>query len=232
MTIRVLLADDHRLVREGLRRTLADAGLDVVGEARDGDEAQRLAEELRPDVVLLDISMPGADGITVARRLRDRTPRTRVVVLTMHDDPQLLERAWAAGVAGYLVKDASGAEVVDAVRRAHRGERVVSPGLDEAPPASATAASASPASGWARVAAVTSGARSGEETPQLSDREREVLQLLADGQRPADVADLLVLSPKTVRNHLANIYAKLGVNDRSQAIVVALRHGLIDLPDR
>ena len=236
MRIRVLLADDHRLVREGLHRTLTDAGLDVVGEARDGDEAQQLAVRLRPDIVLMDVSMPGADGITVARRLRSRAPETRVVVLTMHDDADLLERAWAAGVVGYLVKDASGADVVDAVRRVHQGARVISPGLGE-PPGSATdtGGGALPAAGWARVAAVGSGAAPevGEGTTSpLSDRERQVLQLLADGGRPADVADRLVISPKTVRNHLANIYAKLDVHDRSQAIVVGLRQGLIELSDR
>jgi two-component system, NarL family, response regulator DegU len=236
MRIRVVLADDHRLVREGLQRTLTDAGLDVVGEARDGDEAQQLAVRLRPDIVLMDVSMPGADGITVARRLRSRAPETRVVVLTMHDDADLLERAWAAGVVGYLVKDASGADVVDAVRRVHQGARVISPGLGE-PPASATDTGdeALPAAGWARVAAVGSGTAPevGEgTTPPLSDRERQVLQLLADGGRPADVADRLVISPKTVRNHLANIYAKLDVHDRSQAIVVGLRQGLIELSDR
>lgn len=224
MRIRVLLADDHRLVREGLRRTLEDAGMDVVGEARDGDEAQRLAVRLRPDVVLMDVSMPGADGITVTRRLQSRAPESRVVILTMHDDEALLERAWGAGAVGYLVKDASGAEVADAIRRAHRGARVISPTLG-----------GGAAAGWARAdAAGRGGADASDPTPTgpvLSDRERQVLQLLADGHRPGEVADRLVISPKTVRNHLANIYAKLGVNDRAQAIVAGLRHGLIELPD-
>jgi two-component system, NarL family, response regulator DegU len=214
MAIRVLLADDHRLVREGLRRTLADAGLEVVGEAEDGEQAQQLAIRLRPDVVLMDVSMPGSDGIAVTRRLRSRAPETRVVILTMHDDPELLERAWAAGAVGYLVKDASGADVVEGVRRAHAGARAISPSL------SAAATREGPGEGGVP-----------EVAPGLSDRERQVLQLLADGQRPTEVADRLVISPKTVRNHIGNIYAKLGVNDRSQAIVVALRRGLIELPE-
>jgi DNA-binding NarL/FixJ family response regulator len=216
MAIRVLLADDHRLVREGLRRTLADAGLEVVGEAEDGEQAQQLTIRLRPDVVLMDVSMPGSDGIAVTRRLRSRAPETRVVILTMHDDPELLERAWAAGAVGYLVKDASGADVVEGVRRAHAGARAISPSLS----AAAT-----------RTAAGEDEDPEPASAPGLSDRERQVLQLLADGQRPTEVADRLVISPKTVRNHIGNIYAKLGVNDRSQAIVVALRRGLIELPE-
>lgn len=219
MGIRVLLADDHRLVREGLRRTLAEAGLEVVGEAQDGDEAQQLAVRLLPDVVLMDITMPGPDGITVTRRLSRRTPETRVVILTMHEDRDLLERADAAGAVGYLVKDAAGTEVVEAVRRAHEGGRGASPSLGGA---------SAGALGWR---AAGTGTKDPEPGPVLSDRERQILQLLADGKRPNEVADHLVISPKTVRNHLVNIYAKLEVNDRAQAIVVGLRHGLIELPE-
>ncbi len=209
----VLVVDDHRLVREGLRRTLVDAGLEVVGEAENGERALALAVDLRPDVALMDISMPTMDGLTVTRRLRSRAPGTRVVVLTMHDDEGLLEQAFAAGAVGYLLKDAGGAEVVDAVRRAHTEGTAGSSPLGRRAPA--VDAPPAPAGGV-----------------ELSDREREVLQLFADGCRPAEVAARLFISPKTVRNHLSHIYAKLGVGDRSQAIVAGLQHGLIDLPER
>lgn len=212
MSARVLLADDHRLVREGLRRTLGDAGIEVVGEAEDGQQALALTVERRPDVVLMDITMPAMDGVTVTRRLRSRAPATRVVMLTMHDDEELLQQAMAAGAVGYLLKDAGGAEVVDAVWRAH-------------------------AEGNAGASTMGAGAPlqqpeapSTEPPPELSDRELEVLQLLADGRSPREVASQLFISPKTVRNHLSHIYAKLGVSDRSQAIVAGLRHQLIDLP--
>lgn len=210
---RVVLVDDHRLVREGLRRTLEDAGLEVVGEARDGAEALELAAALTPDVVLMDVSMPVLDGLTATRRLRSRVPSARVVVLTMHADRELLERARAAGAVGYLVKDASGHEVVEAVERAAQGQQVVSASVTRAD----TDGPAGPP-----VHAVA--------PPDLTPREVEILQLLADGCSPQEVAGRLFISPKTVRNHLSKVYDKLDVNSRSQAIVEALRHGLIDLP--
>lgn len=210
---RILLIDDHRLVREGLRRTLEDAGMEVVGEARDGAEGLDLAERLQPDVVLMDVSMPVLDGITATRRLRSRAPEARVVVLTMHADTELLERARAAGAAGYLIKDASSDEVVDAVRRAEAGQNVISTGITDAPDIEDGSSTSSP-----------------EAAPELTSRELQILQLLADGLTPKAVADRLVISPKTVRNHLSKVYDKLGVGSRSQALVVALQHGLIDLP--
>lgn len=213
---RVLLIDDHRLVREGLRRTLEDAGIEVVGEAQDGAEGISLAENLRPDVVLMDVSMPVLDGITATRRIRARAPEAKVVILTMHADTELLERARSAGAAGYLIKDASSGEVVQAVRRAADGHRVLSPGILDHPEVEDVTSGTEPATG---------------AVADLTPRELQILQLLADGLSPKGVADQLVISPKTVRNHLTKVYEKLGVNSRSQALVEALRHGLIDLPD-
>lgn len=210
---RVLLVDDHRLVREGLRRTLEEAGYEVVGEARDGVEGLELAEQLRPHVVLMDVSMPVLDGLTATRRLRTRAPDSRVVVLTMHADAELVERARAAGAAGYLIKDASSDEVVDAVRRAASGQQVLGTGLGPA-------AETEPSVGTDGV----------DDTPELTPREVQILQMLADGCSPHEVAERLVISPKTVRNHLTKVYDKLSVNSRSQAIVEALRHGMINLP--
>jgi len=209
---RILLVDDHRLVREGLRRTLEDAGFTVVGEAENGAEGLEMAEELRPHVVVMDVSMPVVDGITATRRMRSRVPDARVVVLTMHADSDLLEQARSAGAAGYLLKDASGTEVVDAVQRALDGQRTISSGVGAA------------------ADTVMPDDMEDSDAPHLTDRERQILQMLADGCTPAEVAERLFISPKTVRNHLTKVYDRLGVSSRSQAIVVALQHGLIELP--
>lgn len=213
MSPRVLLVDDHRLVREGLRRTLEDAGLEVVGEADNGADGLDLAEKLRPHVVLMDVSMPQVDGITATRRMRSRVPDARVVVLTMHADSDLVEEARSAGAAGYLLKDASGEEVVTAVERAIAGQRTISAGIGGPDPA-----------------VPLEGEVSGEGVPALTDRELQILQMLADNCTPAEVAERLFISPKTVRNHLTKVYDKLGVSSRSAAIVVGLQQGLIELP--
>lgn len=210
---RILLVDDHRLVREGLRRTLEDAGFTVVGEADNGADGLAMAEELRPHVVVMDVSMPVVDGITATRRMRSRVPDARVVVLTMHADSDLLEQARSAGAAGYLLKDASGTEVVDAVQRALDGQRTISSGV-----------------GVAAETVMPDDLVQDRGAPHLTDRERQILQMLADGCTPAEVAERLFISPKTVRNHLTKVYDRLGVSSRSQAIVVALQHGLIELP--
>lgn len=214
MSRRVLLVDDHRLVREGLRRTLEDAGLEVVGEADNGADGLDLAEKLRPHVVLMDVSMPQVDGITATRRMRSRVPDARVVVLTMHADSDLVDQARSAGAAGYLLKDASGQEVVTAVERAIAGQRTVSAGI-----------------GGPDLTMPLEDEVPGEGLPSLTDRERQILQMLADNCTPAEVAERLFISPKTVRNHLTKVYDKLGVGSRSAAIVVGLQHGLIELPE-
>lgn len=212
---RVLLVDDHRLVREGLRRTLEDAGFEVVGEADNGADGLDMAERLRPHVVLMDVSMPVVDGITATRRMRSRAPDSHVVVLTMHADSDLVEKARSAGAAGYLLKDASGEEVVHAVKRAIAGQRTISAGITSAPEVTTPGADAEPDG----------------DTPALTERETQILQMLADGCSPAEVAERLFISPKTVRNHLTKVYDKLGVNSRSAAIVVGLQHHLIELPE-
>lgn len=215
MAKRVLLVDDHRLVREGLRRTLEEAGFEVVGEASDGAQGLEMAERLRPHVVLMDVSMPVVDGITATRRMRSRVPDSRVVVLTMHADTDLVEKARSAGAAGYLLKESSGEEVVQAVRRAVDGQRTISPGI----------------SGSADPIAASEDAAEHDGPPDLTEREAQILQMLADGCTPAEVAERLFISPKTVRNHLTKVYDKLSVNSRSAAIVVGLQHHLIELPD-
>lgn len=210
---RVLLVDDHRLVREGLRRSLEEAGFTVVGEAENGADGIAAAAELRPDLVLMDVSMPVMDGITATRRLRSRVPDAAVVVLTMHADTDLVDRARSAGATGYLLKDASSEEVIAAVRSALAGRRVIAAGL--------------------RDAAEVVDAPTDEPVPtdhHLTQRQLQILQMLADGCTPAEVAQRLHIAEKTVRNHLSAIYAELGVGSRSQAIVVGLQAGLIELP--
>ena len=202
--VRLVLADDHRMLREGLRRSLEEQGLSVVGEASDGEEAVRLARELEPDIVVMDLSMPVLDGIEATRRIRETTPDTKVVVLTMHGDADMVQRAIRAGAVGYLVKDCTTDEVVATIRAAASGETAVS-----------------------RELAVAMLAEAQDE--MISKREREVLQLVAEGLTTPEVADRLFISIKTVKNHLASIYEKLDAHDRTQAVLRAIRLGIIRL---
>ena len=212
--VRLLLADDHRMLRESLRRAMEDNGFDVVGEAPDGAEAVRLAEELRPDVILMDVTMPVLDGVEATRQVRDRVPGTQVVILTMHADREVLVDAIRAGAAGYLVKDCSTEEVVDTVRKAAAGETALSAELA--------------ASMLGEVRDLVRREESGAE-PIISKREEEVLQLIADGLSTTEVAEKLYISVKTVKNHLASIYQKLDTRDRTQAVLQAVRMGIVRL---
>ncbi len=202
---RILIADDHALVRNVLRNAVEAAGHEVVGEAADGEAVVALARDLRPHVVLMDLSMPGIDGVSATRSLRREAPDAAVLVVTMHAEPELLDAARTAGASGYLLKDASQAEIVAAVEAVAAGGTAFDETLVAQAPAPQTA------------------------DHDLTDRELQVLQLLADGATPKDVANRLVLSPKTVGNHLTNIYRKLDVHSRSEAITTAVRQGLVDL---
>jgi two-component system, NarL family, response regulator DegU len=249
---RILLVDDHQLLRHGLRRILEDAGFDVVGEAGDGDAAVWMTETLDPDLVLMDVSMPVLDGIEAARRIHRRDPRQPVLMLTMHADAETAQRALDAGAVGYLVKDSTSDEVVAAVALAVDGETVVSPDVaaamlaeaghlaDEAAfvrhraawspdPHRSTAAGTHPGiEGTAATAvAVTTPA---DVDGVLSRREREVLEAIASGLTTKEAARQLFISVKTVKNHLASIYEKLDARDRTQAILGAARLGIIRLP--
>ena len=214
MTIRVLLADDHRMLREGLRRSMVDEGFDVVGEADNGEEAVRLAAELQPDVVLMDVSMPEMDGVEATRIIRATDTATQVIMLTMHADTEVLAEAIRAGASGYLVKDCSTDEVADAVRMAANGETILSPQL------------AATMLDEVRRLEVPSPA---EEDRIITKREEEVLQLIADGCSTPEVAEQLYISQKTVKNHLASIYQKLDARDRTQAVLQAVRMGIVHL---
>ena len=206
----LLVVDDHRMLRETLLRSLEAAGLRVVAEAGDGDEAVRLARELRPTVVLMDVSMPGMDGVEATRLIRAQVPTTRVVMLTMHADDDVVARALRAGADGYLVKACSMEEVVATIRAVAAGETTVSAGL-----------AASMLDEVRKLAAPS--------VEVVTKREEEVLQLIADGCATPEVAERLYISQKTVKNHLASIYQKLDARDRTQAVLRAVRMGIVRL---
>ncbi len=212
-TLRLVLADDHRMLRDGLRRSLEDQGFTVVGEAADGQEAVRLARQLLPDVVLMDVSMPCLDGVEATRLIHRSLPTVPVVMLTMHADGDVMSRAIQAGAVGYLVKDCSTDEVVAAVRAAAGGSSALSPGLASS----------------MLDQVQRGGAHDGDEPQVISAREEEVLQLVADGLSLPEVAARLYISVKTVKNHLASIYSKLEARDRTQAVLRAVRMGIIRL---
>lgn len=207
----LLLADDHQLLRQGLRRAMEDAGFTVVGEAGDGEEAVRLAEALRPEVALMDVTMPVLDGIEATRLLRRQSPTTRVVILTMHGEEDMVARAMRAGAVGYLVKDCSMQQVADTLRLAVRGEAV------------------SPELAGSMLDELRRAVEPAPAEPVLSKREEEVLQLFADGCSTTEVAKRLYISAKTVKNHLAAIYHKLDARDRTQAVLRAVRMGIIQI---
>jgi DNA-binding NarL/FixJ family response regulator len=214
MTIRLMLADDHRMLREGLGRSMREQGFDVVGEASDGAEAVQMAQRLRPDVILMDVTMPEMDGVEACRQVRIDLPGTQVVMLTMHADQEVLASAIRAGASGYLVKDCSTEEIASAVRMAASGETALSPQL--------AASMLNEVRKWDKAAAA-------EEERVVTKREEEVLQLIADGCSTPEVAAKLYISQKTVKNHLASIYQKLDARDRTQAVLQAVRMGIVHL---
>jgi DNA-binding NarL/FixJ family response regulator len=211
--IRILVADDHPVVRGGLVALLRTIdGIDVVGEAADGAAAVREAQLTHPDVVLMDVRMPGLDGVEATRRIRVAVPDTRVLMLTMYDDDATVFTAMQAGAQGYLLKEAEQDEIVRAVRAVVAGEAIFGPGVAErvlgyfsSPPPDTTPA---------------------YPFPDLTERERVVLELLARGRRTTEIAGELFLSPKTVANNMTSIFAKLQVASRAEAIVRAHEGGL------
>ena len=210
-TIRILVVDDHAVVREGLRAFLdLQDGFEVVGEAGDGDEAVSAAERLRPDVVLMDLVMPRRDGVAAMRVLRDRLPGVRVIVLTSFLDEDKLLPALRAGAAGYLLKNAQPEELERAVRAAHAGEAVLDPVVA------------------ARLVEALAAGGDADPIDRLTPREREVLQLVGRGFPNKRIARELELAEKTVKTHVGHVLAKLGVTDRTQAAVIAVRAGLVD----
>lgn len=210
--ITILLIDDHRLVRQGVRAFLAtQPDLAVVGEAESGAEGVSLAAQLAPDVVLMDLLMPGMDGVEATRQLKRASPRTQIVVLTSYHSDEHIFPALRAGALSYVLKDIGSEALADAIRRAARGETVLHPQVA------------------ARVIRELQGAQHDTFNPftELSERELEVLRLIAAGQSNAEIADRLVLSEKTVKGHVSNILGKLQLADRTQAAVFAWRTGIV-----
>jgi DNA-binding NarL/FixJ family response regulator len=208
--VRVLIADDHPLFREGMRGRLDRIGdIAVVGEASDGDEAVRLSLELEPHVVLMDIKMPGLNGIEATREILRANPRVGVLMLTMFEDDDSVFAAMRAGARGYLLKDSGGEGVVHAIRAVTSGEAVFGPGVAE------------------RIIGFFSVPRPAQRAfPELTEREEEILVLVARGKSNQEIASRLFVSVKTVRNHVSNILLKLQVADRAQAVIRARDAGI------
>jgi two-component system response regulator NreC len=210
--IRILVADDHAVVRTGLRALLlADPDLEVVGEAGDGGETLRLAEELHPDLVLLDITMPPENGIKTARKLKEAHPELVVLFLSMHEDEGMLHEALRAGASGYVIKRAEESEILHAIHAASRGDIYVHPAMTRA----------------LLQQPVTSEHRRGSPADPLTRRELDVLRLLAKGNTNRQIAGLLGLSMRTVENHRANLMGKLGLVSRVELVNYAEEHNLL-----
>jgi len=213
--IRVLLADDHTIVRKGLCALLADEpGIEVLAEAEDGREAVRLAEELHPDVALMDLSMPGLGGLEATRQIKRRLPEVKVLVLTRHADEEYILQILRAGASGYVVKSAAPAELVSAIQAVSRGDSFLSPTISK-----------TVIEEYVRQAE----ARVDDSYEQLTGREREVLQLVAEGHSSREIAERLTLSEKTVRTHRANLMDKLALHSTAELAQYAIRKGLVCL---
>ena len=211
---RVLLVDDHDLFRSGLRTLLEAEGVDVVGEARNGSDAVAGIHTLAPDVVVMDLNMPGMTGVEATRQITSLAPLTRVIVLTISDQDEDVMDAIVAGACGYLLKDASIEELIKGIESAAVGESLISPHI-AAKVLQRVRATAADSEGAATIRA------------ELSDREIEVLKLIANGKDNAQIARDLVISPKTVKNHISNILMKLQIDNRIQAAVYAVRSGIV-----
>ncbi len=209
---KVLLVDDHAILRDGIRMVLdAQPGIKVIGEAEDGRQALEMVEQLQPDVVVMDIAMPGLNGAEATRQIKRRFPYTKVVILTMHENHQYLIQIINAGATGCVLKRAAGTELVTAVRAAARGESYFSPAM------------ASMVLDDYRLRL----SQDRDDIDLLTEREREVLQLVAEGRTNKEIADTLVVSIKTVQTHRAHIMEKLNVHDRTDLVKHAIRMGMI-----
>jgi DNA-binding NarL/FixJ family response regulator len=214
--IRVLIADDHPVVRRGMSALLGSLdGIEVVGEAESGADAVREAQLSRPDVVVMDVQMPGMDGIEATRRLAVAVPETAVLVLTMFEDDETVFAAMRAGARGYLLKGAEQEDILAAIRSVTSGQVVIGPGVANR-----------------LIGYLTAPPRPDVAFPGLTGREREILELIAQGEGNAAIAHRLQVSPKTVGNHISAIFAKLRVASRSEAIVLARDRGLGSRPER
>ncbi len=209
--IRVMIVDDHAMVRTGLATFLeVSDGLDLVGQATNGQEAIELCERFQPDVILMDLVMPKMDGVTATRIIRERWPQVQVIALTSFQEKELVQDALEAGAISYLLKDVSVDELADAIRAAHAGRPTLAPEAAQV------------------LIQATRADRSGPEPGHdLTPREREVLALMVEGLNNPQIAERLVISVTTVRSHASNIFSKLGVSNRAEAVALALRSKLV-----
>ncbi len=208
--IKILIADDHTLVREGLRKLLQrDESIEIITEVGDGQGAINVARKLRPDIILMDINMPGTDGITATRVIKREMPSIKVVALTIYEDEEVIEMV-KAGVSGYVLKDVAGSELINTIHRVMDGEVVIHPRVAK------------------RLIKELTREESKKDDIKLTKREKDVLTLLVKGSSNKDMADIMFISEKTVKNHLTSIFRKLGVKDRTQAAVYALKNRIVD----
>jgi DNA-binding NarL/FixJ family response regulator len=223
VSIRVLLADDHALFREGVRSLLeTQPDIEVVGEVADGRAAVQQALTLRPDVVLMDITMPQLDGIEATRQIAAREPAVRVLVLTMHDNEDVFLRALGAGAAGYVLKKSGGGELMGAIRSTHEGNSYLSPYL-------AKALMTGYLHRGDRPLAVPAGAGVPAPGKRLSGREQEILKLIAEGHSSREIAEMLDLSVKTVHNHRTRLMTKLDIHRNADLVKYAIRLGMVEV---
>ncbi len=211
--IRLLLADDHMLIRDGLKKILSlEQGLKVIGEAQNGQEAVELAEKLLPDIILMDINMPVMNGIEATKIIKKKLPRVEIIALTIHDDEEYIYELFNAGISGYILKDVGSEELIKAIDRVSAGEAVFHPSVTQK-----------------LLGQFRQLTKSRENRPHLTPRELEVLTCITQGKSNKEIAALLYISEKTVKNHLTNIFRKIGVEDRTQAALYAVKNRLVKL---
>lgn len=209
MPVRIVLVDDHVLVRQSLKGLLELEGFAVVGEASDGQDGLRLTESARPDIVVMDISMPTINGLSAAREIQKKFPNTKTVLLTQHDEKQYVTEALEAGVKGYVLKNQAGSDLLQALRQVSRGQVYLSPGV-------------------AQAVVESYQSNSGKSGTHLTVRERQVLQLIAEGKTTKDIAAVLGISVKTAESHRTRLMQKLDIHETASLVRYAVRHGIVE----
>ncbi len=213
--IRVIIADDHQVVREGLSAILnAREDIEVIAEAKNGLEAIEKARELKPDIILMDISMPKMNGVEATRRIKLEQPQIGIVVLTMYEEEEYIFDLIKAGVTGYMLKNSDSAQIIKAIRSTYQGESLIQPSV---------------ATKILNKFSQLSNSKAPAQPKELTDRELQVIKLVADGKTNKEIANILQISEKTVKNHVRNIFQKMEVDDRTQAAIYALKKGYIQL---